>query len=121
VSVDTVAQSIHEGGRRYLERLFTERELADCDDGRGGYDAARLAGRFAAKEAALKALRSEGGVSWLSIEVIRDPAGWVDLALTGPAADRASETGVVGVALSLSHEDAFAVAVVVAELDRETG
>jgi holo-[acyl-carrier protein] synthase len=112
VSVPAVEESIREHGARYLERVFTPRELADC-----GGDAQRLAARFAAKEATLKVLRPTQGVSWLSIEVIRDPAGWVGLELGGVAAELAEEAGIVGLALSLTHEGEYAAAVVVAEIE----
>jgi holo-[acyl-carrier protein] synthase len=116
VSVETVQESIRVHADRYLRRVFTEREVADCRTGDGGVEAGRLAARFAAKEAALKVLRpGDEGLPLTSIEVVSDPGGWVDLALSGPAASIAQDTGVHGFSVSLTHEGAFAAAVVAAE------
>jgi holo-[acyl-carrier protein] synthase len=77
----------------------------------------RLAARFAAKEATLKVLRAgDEGISLRAIEVRRDPGGWVDLELTGPAAALAAEAGLSGFAVSLTHDGGYASAVVLAEL-----
>lgn len=119
MSVTEVEQSIAEHGDRYLERIYTERELADCRSA-GEVSAERIAARFAAKEATYKALQPAGeAVPWRSIGVRREPAGAVSLELTGGAADVARRAGVTGLALSLSHEADMAAAVVVAELKEE--
>lgn len=116
VSVDSVQESVRTHATRYLERVYTESELQDCRT-EAGLDAERLAARFAAKEAALKVLRpSDEGVAWRAIGVRRDPAGWVDLELSGRAAALAEDAGVAELAVSLTHEGPFASAVVVAEL-----
>jgi holo-[acyl-carrier protein] synthase len=114
VSVETVRASIAEHGDHYLQRVYTERELDDCRGSRG-IDEERLAGRFAAKEAALKVLRpGEEGIPWSSIEVRRQPQGWVELSLSGPAAELAQRDGVQNLSLSIAHEAGIATAVVVA-------
>jgi holo-[acyl-carrier protein] synthase len=119
VSVESVEESVRAHADRYLERIYTVRELEDCRRG-AGVDAERLAARFAAKEAVLKVLRPrDEGVPWRAIEVIRDPSGWVELALSGRAAELAAEAGVAGLAVSLTHEGTYASAVVIAELDPE--
>ena len=59
-SSDAVAESLHAHGTRYLERVYTDRERRDCVRQAGHPDADRLAARFAAKEATLKALRRGG-------------------------------------------------------------
>ncbi len=116
VAVAAVRESIDVHADRYLNRIYTDRELGDCRTPEG-VDALRLAARFAAKEATLKVLRpDEEGISWRSIEVRRQPAGWVELSLSGRAAALAEQAGVCDLALSLTHEDGFASAVVVAEL-----
>jgi holo-[acyl-carrier protein] synthase len=115
VGIDTVAvasirDAIAAHGDRYLQRVYTARELRDCDG-----DAERLAARFAAKEAAVKALRAgQGGLPWTAIEVRRDPSGFVELELTGEAARLAADQGVAETAVSLTHEAGSASAVVVA-------
>ena len=98
-----------------LGKLFSAHELEDAGDGPGR--AGSLAARFAAKEAALKVLRPrDGGIPWSAIEVRRDPGGWVEMELSGAAADLAEAAGVAELAVSLSHEGGFASAVVIAEL-----
>jgi holo-[acyl-carrier protein] synthase len=100
-------------GQRYLERVYTAREIADCT-GADGVDPERLAARFAAKEAAMKVLRpGDAAVPWPSIEVVRDAAGVPALTLHGPAAELARAAGLTEFAVSLTHEDAYAAAVVV--------
>jgi holo-[acyl-carrier protein] synthase len=114
VFVDTVRGAIESHAERYLTRVYTERELEDCRTA-NGVDAERLAGRFAAKEATMKVLRPrDEGVPLRSIEVRRDPDGWVELELSGPAAALANRSGVTELALSIAHEGEFATAVVVA-------
>jgi holo-[acyl-carrier protein] synthase len=109
VEVAAVEAALAAHGDRYLERVYTAREVADCAG-----SAERLAARFAAKEATLKALRaSEGGIPWPAVEVRRDPSGFTDLALSGPAAALAAEAGICDLAVSLTHEAGLASAVVV--------
>ena len=75
VAVETVAESsAGDHAEHYLERIYTEREIDDCRGPSGGIEAGRLAARFAAKEATIKALPGSGeAVRLTSIEVIRDP------------------------------------------------
>ena len=121
VSVDAVRESLAVHGEHYLARVYTEREVRDCTMP-SGPDPERLAARFAAKEATLKVLRpGDVGIPWSSIEVVRRPGGWVALELTGAAAELASEAGITELAVSITHEGAFASAVVVADCASETG
>jgi holo-[acyl-carrier protein] synthase len=114
VSVDSVREAIESHAERYLERVYTDGELADCSAS-GALDPERLAARFAAKEAAVKVLRPPDARPPLnSISVRRAAGGWVELELTGTAAEMAREEGLHEFALSLSHENGFATAVVVA-------
>ena len=116
VSVEAVAEALHgPNGERYLTRVYTDGEIADCRTS-GGVDPARLAGRFAAKEAALKSLSiAHFGVSLRDIEVRTEPSGGVRLALHGRAARLAAEAGVIAMTLSLTHERGLAAAIVVAD------
>lgn len=112
-SVEASLRSAHH--ERYLERLFTEREVADCRTA-AGIDPERLAARFAAKEATLKVLpAADEGVPWPDIEVRRESSGRVHLELHGRAAELAARATIVDLSLSLTHEGGFAAAVVVAE------
>jgi holo-[acyl-carrier protein] synthase len=121
VTVDSVRESLDAHGEHYLARVYTEREREDCVR-ESGVDPERLAGRFAAKEATLKVLRpGEVGIPWYCIEVVRDPSGWVELELAGPAAALATDIGLSELALSITHEGGFASAVVIANFASETG
>lgn len=114
-AVADVERAVADHGERYLTRVYTDAERAECT-GRSGLQGERLAARFAAKEATAKALHWDtGGFNWRSIEVRKQPAGWCELRLTDSAAEVARRHGVHSLALSLSHEQGIAVAVVVAE------
>jgi holo-[acyl-carrier protein] synthase len=115
---ETVSESVRTHGARYLERVFTERERRDCAAPSGGADAGRLAARFAAKEATLKALRREDEpIPWTSIGIRSDSAGRPSLELSGAAAELARRRNVSELAVSLTHEGPYAAAVVVAEIE----
>ncbi len=95
------------------ERLFTPAERADAAAQRD--PAERLATRFAAKEAVMKALGvGLGAFAFHDVEVTRSPSGAPVLVLTGAAAALAAEHGVQGWRLSLTHTATIAAAVVVA-------
>lgn len=116
VSVDDVRASLETHGERYLSRVYSPQEIADCGEA-GNPDPQRLAARFAAKEAAFKALRvGNDAISWLDVEVRRGAEGEVDLELTGQAAALAQEAGITQLALSFTHEHESAAAVVIAEI-----
>ena len=75
IEIQRIAASIARHGKRFLDRIFTEREQLYCQNHR---DFERhFAGRFAAKEAIVKALGTgiSSSVSWLDIEIINDEAG----------------------------------------------
>lgn len=109
IAIDRVAATVARHGDRFLHRVFTPAEL----EAAGGKPAS-LAARFAAKEAAAKALGCGiGAVGWRDIEVVSDARGRPALRLHGAAAARAAALGVTRLALSLAHERTLAVAVVV--------
>ena len=74
-----------------------------------------LAGRFAAKEALMKALGESTGVQWHDMQVVADGHGNPSLALSGAAAQLAESKGIACVHLSMSHDAGVAIAYVVAE------
>jgi holo-[acyl-carrier protein] synthase len=74
-----------------------------------------LAGRFAAKEAFVKALKAPAGMSWQDIEVVNTPQGAPEFELHGAALDRAKELGITTTHVSISHDTTVATAFVVAE------
>jgi holo-[acyl-carrier protein] synthase len=119
-SVDTVRDSIAAHGSRYLERVYSPREIADCST-EAGVDPERLAARFAAKEAAFKVLRvGDAAVTWQEVEIRRDSTGWVKVHLTGNAARLAKQAGITDLSLSVTHERVCAAAVVIAEVTPPT-
>lgn len=117
VATDAVEESLQAAhGERYLERVYTDREIEDCQTA-AGLDAERLAARFATKEATLKVLPlGNEGLALTAIEVRREPSGRVYVELSGRAAELAADAGVEELATSLTHEGGFAAAVVVAVL-----
>ena len=111
VRVEDVQASIDEFGQRFVGRLFSAAEQADAV-AVPARQAERLAARFAAKEAAIKAFDlSEAGISWRELEVRCDDRGVCRLHLHGRAAVLA---GVREAALSFSHRRGHAVAIVLA-------
>jgi holo-[acyl-carrier protein] synthase len=122
VEIPRIQQSVDRFGQRFLDRVFTAAEQAYCL--RKQRNAAEsLAARFAAKEAASKALGTgiSHGVSWREIEVVRAPGGRPGLRFHGRAAEIAGRLGVRNAALSLTHTADLAIASVVLENDSEPG
>ncbi len=113
VSVQEIDSSVRQFGRRFLERIYTPRELAYCLE--NPLEASkRLAARFAAKEATRKVLRIvDEGLSWQSIEIERAPEGWCEVRLHAEAATLAERAGLGELAVSLTHEKDYASAVVI--------
>ena len=109
VEVDRIAATLKRFGTRFLERVYTEDEIAYC---RGR--APQLAARFAAKEAVMKA-RGTGtrGIGWREVEVRRKRSGEPEIALHGRAVERARQLGIDRLAVSLSHSKHYAVASVI--------
>ena len=120
VSVNRIAGSLAEFGDRFMHKLFTADEIAYAVAA-PELTAQRLAARFAAKEAAIKALGLGGdrAVDFREIEVRRAGDGAVALALHGATGRHAASLGVDAVALSFSHEGDLATAIVVATTKRE--
>jgi holo-[acyl-carrier protein] synthase len=116
VEVADIEASIRAHGERYLARIFTAAEVATCTDESGGYVADRLAARFAAKEAAIKALRHDGGVQYRDVETIVDHTGAPHLLFHGSMSTHAAQAGVSRQSVSLSHSGDHAVAVVLLHL-----
>lgn len=112
-----IAALLGDHPQRFLERCFTEREVSDA--GTGPRQVEHLAARFAAKEAALKALGTgwAQGVGWTDIAVHRAESGRPELMVTGRAAAIAAERGIVRWHVSLTHTRQHAVASVIAEGD----
>jgi holo-[acyl-carrier protein] synthase len=113
--VDRMAAAIARRGRPFLQRVFTPTEIAYCEKHRNR--AERFAGRFAAKEAAMKALGTGWacGVRWIDIEVVREPSGKPTLKLSGASRAIADRLGVKNIAVTITHDGNTALAQVVFE------
>jgi holo-[acyl-carrier protein] synthase len=113
--VARIERSIARFGSHFLHRVFTDGERTYCA---GKANAAeRFAARFAAKEAAMKALGTgwSGGIRWVDIEVARANSGKPSLLLHGKAKERAQQLGIRRFELSLTHTHEYALAQVIAE------
>ena len=115
VEIRRIHQSIERYGQRFLDRVYTAAEQVYCL--RKRKSAESLAARFAAKEAGAKALGTgiSHGVSWLEIEVAREPGGRPTFRFHGRAAEFAARLGAARAALSITHTAALAMASVVLE------
>ena len=113
--VPRVAAAITRFGNRFLQRIYTEGEIRYCESKANRVE--RYAARFAAKEAAMKALGTgwNHGVRWRDVEVCRQPGGRPTIVFHGKAAEHAARLGAAHVALSLSHTAEQAIAQVILE------
>jgi holo-[acyl-carrier protein] synthase len=113
--VPRIRHSIERFGERFLGRIFTAAERSYCDSKANREE--RYAARFAAKEAAMKALGTgwSHGVRWRDCEVVRLPGGRPTMKFYGKAAEFAAKLGGRNVALSLSHTSEQAIAQVILE------
>jgi holo-[acyl-carrier protein] synthase len=111
IEVERIARGRQRFGERFDARFFTSRERDIC-----GGNSTRLAARFAAKEAAAKALGTGiGDVRWVDIEIDCDERGRPLLRFHGAAQSLATALGLTTWEVSLSHTDTQAIAFVVAQ------
>jgi holo-[acyl-carrier protein] synthase len=113
--VDRIKAAIERHGEPFLRRVYTAGEREYCEQFKNKYE--RFAGRFAAKEAAMKALGTgwRRGVRWVDFEVVREKGGRPTIRLDGEARKIAEELGVKRIALSITHTEAQALAQVIFE------
>lgn len=113
--IERIEKTVERFGARFLNRTYTAGEQEYCLRKRNSAES--LAARFAAKEAAAKALGTgiSRGVNWLEIEVVREPGGRPGLRFHGRAAEMAARLGAVHAALSLTHTSGLAMASVILE------
>ena len=110
IEIDRIQDVLSQYGDRFLNKIFTPEEIQYC---RGR--SPNLAGRFAAKEATMKALKTGArGVSWKDIEVIRASNGAPSIKLYNRALARSESLGVSSLSISFSHSRDYAVASVIA-------
>ncbi len=113
--VGRIQKAIERHGRRFIERIYTPREIAYVERKANRYE--RYAARFAAKEAGMKAIGTgwRHGVRWQDFEVTNLASGRPTLQFHGVAAKVAEGLGVRNVALSLTHTAEQGMAVVILE------
>jgi holo-[acyl-carrier protein] synthase len=101
---------------RFAERVFTQTERAYCES-RGAASAQHYAARFAAKEAALKALQTgwSGGISWQDVEVTAKESGAPEISFHGRARELYDALGATAAHLSIAHTTEHAIAEVILE------
>jgi holo-[acyl-carrier protein] synthase len=110
IEIDRIAEMVSRHGKHYLDRIYTPAEIELC-----GKRSESLAGRFAAKEAVVKALGCGiGEVQWKEIEILGDGQRAPVLHLYGKAAQKADELGLTTWSVSISHDQSRVVAFVVA-------
>ncbi|MFN7209974.1 MAG: holo-ACP synthase [Aggregatilineales bacterium] len=110
IEVARVQRALARHGERFYARFFTPRERHICAE-----QPQRLAARFAAKEAAAKALGTGiGAVRWLDLEIDSDAQGRPILKLHAAAAQIAQQLQLTAWEVSLSHTETHAIAFVVA-------
>src|SRR4051812_38098966 len=112
---DRIRDSVEKFGDRFVNRIYTEKEIAYCS--KCANPAIHYAARFAAKEAAFKALGTgwAAGVKWKDIEVERLASGKPELHLYGEALNKATEMGTNRFYVSLTHDQLVSCAVVIFE------
>ena len=113
--VPRIQAAIDRFGDRFLRRVFTPEEVRYCLS--KANSAERLAARFAAKEAGMKAIGTglRHGVTWQDVEVVRLPGGRPSLRFSGQAAEFAERLGCKQASLSLTHTKEQAMAFVILE------
>ena len=118
IEVERVRRALEDAkiGQRFRDRVYTGKEIEYCEGKeRGKYES--YAGRFAAKEAVMKALGRGWGskVSWLDIEALPFPGGKPELYLHNKTAVLAQQLGIHHWSLSITHTERYAVAYVIAQ------
>ncbi len=114
---ERIEQALKRHGDRFSRKIFTPAEIAYCE--RFKNKAERYAARFAAKEAAFKALGTgwANGVRWLDVEISHQASGKPELRFSGRARELAGALGVARAVVSISHTNRYAVAQVILESD----
>lgn len=107
--------AISEHGERFLRKVFSESEIRYCRA--RAKPVQHFAGRFAAKEAVMKALHTgwSEGINWKDIEVFVKDSGRPEVVLTGGARERAQKIGLKTIHLSISHSGDYAIASAILE------
>jgi holo-[acyl-carrier protein] synthase len=111
IEIPRIKKALDKQGEKFMRRVYTDREIELYQ----GHTAS-LAARFAAKEAAMKALNAAGsGIGFRDIEILEDPNGSPTVTLYGVARQLAQKLGIGSLVVSLSHSRANAIAIVLAD------
>lgn len=115
--ISRIDEAIKRHGQAFLQRIFTPAEIAYCERHRDR--AERYTGRFAAKEATMKALGTgwAKGVRWQDIEVTRMPGARPMIVLRGAAREHAERMGARHISLTITHTGNLALAEVILEAE----
>ena len=110
-----IAQMIDRHGELFIRRVYTDHEIAYCSTKKAATQ--HYAGRWAAKEAVLKALGTGWvrGISWRDVEVRHKPGGAPTVALRGGAKEVLERSGITRMHISISHCRSHAIAYAIAE------
>jgi len=114
VDFPRIEEMIKRHGERFVNRIFTAAEQAYAEANKNGTE--KLAGRFAAKEAILKLMGTgwRGKIAWTDIEIVNNPAGQPEVALSGEVEKIADKLGIKHISVSITHTANFAIASAVA-------
>lgn len=112
-----IAQMIERHGELFITRVYTPHEIQYCQSRKLATQ--HFAGRWAAKEAILKALGTgwRRGISWRDVEVRNEPGGRPTVALRGGARDVVEQLGITQMLISISHCRSHATAYALAQGD----
>lgn len=110
VEVDRIGSSLDEFGDKFINRIFTKKEQEYCESQKR--PAIHYAARFAAKEAIAKAFGTGIGkeISWLDMEILRQPSGEPKVSMTGDGERYAEALKVLDIKISLTHAEHYAAA-----------
>lgn len=115
VQISRIEKALQRWGEKFRNRIFTSGEVFYCQKKRNG--AANYAGRFAAKEAFVKALGvgMRRGIHWRDIEVARGPLGKPILKVSGRAQEICQKEGIKEILVTLTHDREYSSALVILE------
>jgi holo-[acyl-carrier protein] synthase len=119
VPLDRVRDMVENSAVPQLDRMLSEEELT-LSHSTSVLDVAGVAGRIAAKEAVFKVFHAaREALPWLTIEILKGRGGWPEVRLSGRAAMLATDAQIEQIAVSITHDGSYAVAVAVASLSAE--
>jgi len=121
VDCDSLEAMIDRHGERFLERVFTPKELDYCRGRKREIE--HLAGRFAAKEAVMKVLGTgwRNGIRWQDIEVRNEPSGQPKVTLFGKCREKADQMNLASIIISISHTESHAIASAIGQAEAGGG